>query len=66
MTAGYLRGCASKKQHPDREQAERQRRQLVHAGKAKMHNTNTYRCLQCLTWHVGHTGKKFRGKGGKG
>jgi hypothetical protein len=67
MSAGYLRPCAGKRRHPDRESAERQRRQLARDGKSRMNGTNTYRCVQCLSWHVGHTGRKFRGKGkGKG
>lgn len=63
MSAGYLRSCAGKRRHPDRETAEQHRRQLVRAGKTRMDKTNTYRCSQCLNWHVGHTGHKFRGKG---
>lgn len=63
MSAGYMRRCASKRRHDEHESAECQRRQLVRAGKARMVNTNTYRCDQCLGWHVGHIGRRPRGKG---
>lgn len=63
MSAGYMRKCSGKRRHDERATAERQRRQLVYAGKARLANTNTYRCDQCQGWHVGHIGRRPRGKG---
>lgn len=62
MSAGYLRKCAGKQRHATREEAEGHRRQLVRAGRCRLDKTNTYRCVQCGGFHVGHIGVKNRGK----
>jgi hypothetical protein len=52
MSAAYMRRCANKKRHETREQAEAAR--LVIA-RSSADQVASYRCDQCLGWHVGRT-----------
>ena len=61
MSAGYLRKCARKRRHATQAEAEKHRRELVRLG-SPLRKTNTYFCIQCLSWHVGHIGEKNRGR----
>jgi hypothetical protein len=62
MSAGYLRQCANKIRHPTRELAEAHRRSMVSTGKWAMRTSNTYRCMQCGSYHAGRTGVRNRGR----
>lgn len=55
-----MRRCAGKIRHPDQATAEQHRRDLARRGKTPMDKTNSYRCNQCLGYHVGHTARRFQ------
>jgi hypothetical protein len=69
MSVGYLAKCSSrgrpKRAFATQAEAEGQRWALIHAGKWKAHQTNTYFCNQCGGYHAGTMGKGNRGKGRK-
>lgn len=52
MSAAYMRRCARKKRYENKEEATKARAAL--SGKSSS-GTNTYRCDQCLGWHVGRS-----------
>ena len=59
MSASYMRRCAGKERIPDRRAVTTVMTALT--GK-KGRKVNAYRCDQCLGWHVGGTGNRFRGR----
>lgn len=63
MSVGYLAKCARKRRHQTQEDAEKQRRRMIHAGLWRAGNSNTYFCNQCGCWHAGGLRGTPRGKG---
>jgi hypothetical protein len=65
MSAAYMRRCARKKRYESRTEAVEARAAV--AGKKDGHPVNTYRCDQCLGWHLGNGGGVFisRNRNGK-
>lgn len=67
MSAGYMRRCARKQRHENRQQANAARKALVASKGLAMDAMNVYRCDQCTGWHVGGTSGQFitRNRDGK-
>lgn len=65
-----MKKCSSggkpKKQHPNREEAEKQRRSLIEIGVWTWSGSNTYACNCCGFFHAGRVGSVNRGGGRKG
>lgn len=59
MSAGYLRGCAGKKQYADKSEARIGRVGLAGYKKVTLNQLTVYRCDQCLKWHVGGARRVF-------
>jgi hypothetical protein len=56
MSAGYMRRCAGKERHPDKQDARRARAALAADTGKKV---SFYACDQCLGYHIGRAGNRF-------
>lgn len=59
MSAGYMRRCAGKVRHEDKQAAARHRTALGSDKKLKKDALCVYKCDQCLGWHVGQSTNSF-------
>jgi hypothetical protein len=60
VSAGYMRRCAGKDRHENREVAGAARKKLSASTKLPISQFSIYRCEQCMGWHVGRAGHTFQ------
>lgn len=60
MSAGYMRRCAGKDRHEDREAAGAARKRLAASERKPISQYSIYPCDQCLGLHVGSAGHTFQ------
>lgn len=66
MSAGYMRKCVGKIKYGSRKEAEGVRRGMAEAGRLSFDGSNSYRCNQCGSYHIGHALYRGRKPGRKG
>jgi hypothetical protein len=60
-TRTYERSCRGKQRHPTRAAAHAQLVHLVRTAGALYGRYQTYRCVWCDGWHIGHR-SRYRGQ----
>jgi len=60
VSAGYMRRCAGKDRHEDKEAAGAARKRLAASLGLSISRFSIYPCDQCLGLHVGGAGQKFQ------
>lgn len=60
MSAGYMRQCAGKDRHETKDQGIAARARLAASEGLPISRFRVYPCGQCLGYHVGSAGSKFK------
>ena len=60
MSAGYMRRCAGKDRHEDKETAGAARKRLAASLGLPIGRFSIYPCDQCMGHHVGGSGLRFQ------
>lgn len=59
MSAGYMRRCSGKERFGSKSEASDKLLALASAAAVSRSRMSTYRCDQCLGWHVGGSANRY-------